>query len=89
MAPRTQPERPEFGPVNRVVAALLALIWLLGGVLALYTGFAQHRWIALVVAPLAVAYGAVWARVAQTGRRFPWPARRRGGKSAPRGPAGA
>ena len=79
MAPthRTQPPRTELGPVNRTIAGLLALIWLLGGLLALYTAFTRHRWIALVVAPLAVGYGVVWARVAWTGRRFQWPIRRR------------
>jgi hypothetical protein len=57
------------------VAALLAGVWLLAGLLALFLAFARHRWFGLMLGPIAVAYGVLWVRVAQTGRRLQWPVR--------------
>ena len=69
--------RAELSPVNRTVAALLGFVWIVAGANAAIVGVVQHRWPALLLSPLAVAYGFLWVRVARTGRRLQWPTRRR------------
>jgi hypothetical protein len=60
-----------------VAAALLAAVWLVGGFCSLFLTFARSLWIGLVLGPLAIGYGVLWVRVAQTGRRLRWPVRHR------------
>ena len=62
--------RAELSGVNRTVAAILAVIWIVAGVLAAILGVVQHRWLALLLSPLAVFYGLLWVRVARTGRQL-------------------
>jgi uncharacterized membrane protein HdeD (DUF308 family) len=69
--------RDELSPTNRTVAAVLGFIWIVAGVSAAIGGMMKHRWPALLLSPLAIAYGIVWLRVARTGRRLQWPVRRR------------
>lgn len=68
----------EAGPAGRIVAAILALVWIAAGLAAIVLGVLQHHWVPLLLGPLAVGYGALWARVAQTGRKLDlsWPKRR-------------
>jgi uncharacterized membrane protein HdeD (DUF308 family) len=77
--------RDELSPVNRTVAAVLGLIWIVAGVAAALYGVVQRRWPALLLSPLAVAYGFLWVRVARTGRRLQWPVRRRNARPSRRG----
>jgi len=75
--PRPQPKQPELDPMNRAVAALLAIVWLLGGLGAVCLGLARQQWLIAIMGPLAIGYGLLWVKVAWTGRRLRWPARRR------------
>jgi len=63
----------EFGPANRAVAVLLAVVWLAAGATALVIAVAERRWWGLLLGGLAIGYGALWVRVAQTGARLRWP----------------
>jgi uncharacterized membrane protein HdeD (DUF308 family) len=56
---------------------VLGFICIVAGVSAAIGGMMKHRWPALLLSPLAIAYGIVWLRVARTGRRLQWPVRRR------------
>lgn len=68
----------ELGPGGRVVAACLALVWIGAGLAALAIGLRLRPGVLLVVlGALAVGYGWLWVEVARTGRRRPWPFRRR------------
>lgn len=63
---------------NRIVAGVLALVWIAAGFAAVALGLKEHHWLPILLGPLAVCYGALWVRVAQTGRKVdaPWPKRR-------------
>jgi len=76
MTARHRCQQPALGRADRAVAALLAAVWLIGGLFALFLAVAQQRWLGLVLGPLAIGYGVLWVRVVQTGRRLRWPARR-------------
>jgi len=67
----------EFGPANRAVAALLAVVWLAAGTAALFIAGAQRWWWGLVLGGLAVGYGALWISVVRTGAPLRWPRRSR------------
>jgi len=54
---------------NRIVAAVLAAIWLCAGMLGLFQG----RWLMILVGPLGIGYGLVWVRVAYEGQHLTWP----------------
>ena len=69
--------RSDLGPGGRVIAVLLSIVWLTGGMLAIALGVCRENWIALLLGITAVVYGVVWAQVARTGQRFQWPARHR------------
>ena len=69
--------RVELSPLNRTVAAALAAVWIGAGLAAALLGVAQRRWLALLLGPVAIAYGLAWVRVARTGRRLKWPVRHR------------
>jgi hypothetical protein len=56
---------------------VLAVVWLGAGLAAVLFGFTHHLRIGLLVGPLAIIYGGLWARVTWTGRRLEWPAHRR------------
>ena len=74
---QSQHQQPELTPVNRVVAALLAIIWLSGGLAALLLGLAKQNWFELAIGLLTLGYGILWVRVAWTRRWLRWPGRRR------------
>jgi len=59
---------------GRILAAVLAAVWLAAGLTALVVGLWLRPAIVLVLlGPLALGYGWIWARVAVTGRRQEWP----------------
>jgi hypothetical protein len=61
-----------------MVAAILAFAWIAAGIAVFALGLIRHQWLPLLLGPLAIGYGALWIRVARTGRRVdaPWPKRR-------------
>jgi hypothetical protein len=63
----------------------LAAIWLAAGLTALAIGlWLRPALVPVLISPLALGYGWIWARVAVTGRRQEWPPwRRRGDTEAP------
>jgi hypothetical protein len=67
-------KRAELGRGGRILAAALAAIWLAAGLTALAIGlWLRPAIVPLLVSPLALGYGWIWARVAATGRRREWP----------------
>jgi hypothetical protein len=56
--------------LTRAVAAVLALVWLGSGKMAVFLGATRGRWQLLFLGPLAIWYGTLWVRVARTGRRL-------------------
>jgi hypothetical protein len=67
----------EIGPAGRILAGILAVTWIAAGTAAFVLGVLRRFWVPLLLGPLAVAYGALWVRVARTGRKLdaPWPKR--------------
>ena len=62
-----------LGPLNRVVAAVLAIIWIGAGLAAVALGLRRGEWMPVLLGALAVGFGVVWAGVARTGRYATWP----------------
>jgi hypothetical protein len=63
-----------LGRGGRILAALLAGIWLAAGLTALLIGlWLRPAIVPVLLSPLALGYGWIWARVAVTGRRQEWP----------------
>jgi len=67
----------------RVVAGLLAAVWLAAGVAAIAVALSTSRWLLALVGLVAAGYGAVWLRAARQGRLLsvrealaPWRIRR-------------
>jgi hypothetical protein len=53
---------------------MLAAIWIVAGLAALTIGlWLRPALLPVLLSPLALAYGWIWARVARTGRRQQWP----------------
>jgi hypothetical protein len=68
----------ELGSGGRVVAAVLALVWIGAGLATLVVGLRLRPGVLpVVLGTLAVGYGWLWVEVVRTGRRRPWPFRRR------------
>ncbi len=70
----------------RIVGAILAMIWLCGGVAGLIAGVVTRQWLPGVAGLMAVWYGVIWIFVARLGRRLtsrealaPWRLARRSG----------
>ncbi len=72
MAKAGRQPKAEFGPANRIVAAVLAVVWLAAGSAAIVLAVAGRYWPGLVLGPLAIGYGLLWVRVAYLGRRVRW-----------------
>lgn len=58
--------------LNRSVAAVLALIWIAAGFVGLLISISKSQIILVIISLLAIAYGGLWLRVAQKGRRLDW-----------------
>ncbi|MDQ2928948.1 MAG: hypothetical protein M3R22_12445 [Pseudomonadota bacterium] len=68
---------------ERLLAGLLGLVWIGGGIAALVIGIARSGWAVIAMAVLAAGYGVVWLRVAARARLYepgellmPWRARK-------------
>ena len=70
------PKKDKAGIPTRVIALLLAVIWLGGGCTVVICYILQGRWLALLLLSPAVLfalwYGLVWARVSYEGRKLKW-----------------
>jgi hypothetical protein len=63
-----------LGRGGRILAAVLAGIWLAAGLTALLIRlWLRPAIVPVLLSPLALGYGWIWARVAVTGRRQEWP----------------
>lgn len=60
----------EIGPGGRILAGIFAVTWIAAGAAAFVLGVFRHFWVPLLLGPLAVGYGALWIRVARTGRKL-------------------
>jgi len=70
--------RSDLGPGGRLVAAGLAAVWIVAGLVALAVGLRLRPGVLpVVLGVLAVGYGWIWVQVVRTGRRRPWPFGRR------------
>jgi hypothetical protein len=56
--------------VERLLAAVLSIVWLAGGVIALDIALTRARWAMAVAASLAIGFGVVWLCVAARSRLF-------------------
>ena len=72
---------PRITRASRIVAGILAVIWIAMGMASIWIGFVQRRWAAVLVGVLGVFFGGIWANVARTGRYAVWPFTRRRGPS--------
>ncbi len=57
-----------IGPVSRVIAGVLAVIWIGAGSFAIGLGVPRHDWRAAALGALALGIGIAWAAVARLGR---------------------
>src|SRR4051812_22683778 len=64
--------RREISVVNRTVAFVLAVVWLCAGIGAVCLGFAQARWLVVVLGLFALGYALLWLRVAVRRRLLTW-----------------
>jgi hypothetical protein len=54
----------------RIISALLALVWLGAGLVAIAIAVNTSRWLPGVVGALALLYGLLWVRVMRLGRQL-------------------
>jgi hypothetical protein len=66
------PTRRELSSVNRMVALVLAVIWLCAGIGAIVVGFMQARWLVVVLGVFALWYALLWLRVVSRRRLLTW-----------------
>jgi hypothetical protein len=66
------PVRTGIGPVNRLAAAVLALVWAAVAVSGFVVAYVSGRWVLLVVALFALWYAALWVRVVVQARLLTW-----------------
>jgi len=62
--------RHESPRTVRIVAALLAMVWIGAGVAALIAGVTVQRWLLSLAGLMALWYGVIWLFVARHGRRL-------------------
>jgi hypothetical protein len=68
------PQRTDLSSLDRVVAALLAAVWIAAGLTVIAISVVSRRWLMLIPSAFAIWYGSLWVRVSLGGRRLPWPA---------------
>jgi hypothetical protein len=61
-----------FSGVDRVIAMALAVIWIGAALIGAWVGLRHGRWAVLIIGPLGLGYGVLWARAARKGRRLHW-----------------
>jgi hypothetical protein len=62
----------KLSKINRLVALVLALIWLLAGALTVVLGLVKRQWLLPALGVFAFWYGLVWLRVVREGRQLRW-----------------
>jgi membrane protease YdiL (CAAX protease family) len=60
--------RSSLSSMSRTVAAVLALVWIVVGVVSLVLSLVHERWLLALLAVVAILYGVAWIRVAAHGR---------------------
>ncbi len=55
---------------ERYFAAALAVVWIIAGIIGLWTFISDSSWLGIVISILAIVYGFLWIRVAYTGRKL-------------------
>jgi hypothetical protein len=56
----------------RIVAAVLAAVWLIAGMAIVILALTHRHWLAALLGPPAIWYGLAWVRVALEGRHITW-----------------
>lgn len=64
------PRRRESPRTARIVGALLAMVWMCAGIIALIAGASARRWLLIPAGLVALWYGVIWVFVAREGRRL-------------------
>jgi hypothetical protein len=64
--------RNKIGGVNRVVALVLALVWLGTGIIGIVLGVVHGQWLLVAVAIFAIWYAVVWFRIVARSRLLKW-----------------
>jgi hypothetical protein len=77
-------DRSKLSGPSRIVALLLAMVWLAAGLIAIGLGLIRAHWWLFIAGIFAGAYGSIWLRVAARSRLLSWrealvPWRARGG----------
>jgi hypothetical protein len=62
----------KLSTVNRSIALVLAVVWLLAGVAAIGAGLMHSSWLPLLLGVFALAYAFLWLRVVAKGRLLTW-----------------
>lgn len=62
-----------ISPLERLLALVLASIWILGGCVAIFLSLFRARAVLVVCALLAIVYGVTWLRVSTQSRLLTWP----------------
>jgi hypothetical protein len=62
----------KLGSINRVVAAILALVWTCAGLVGLTVALTQGVWVAAIAGIFALWYAMLWARVGIQARLLRW-----------------
>jgi len=64
--------RTKLGSINRLVAAILALVWASAAVAGLVVAYVSGRWVVLLAALFALWYAVLWVRVVVQARLLTW-----------------
>jgi hypothetical protein len=66
--PPLEDHQPNLSLSKRVVATLIAAIWLCAGLAMIVLGVRNENWLVALFGPFATWYGLAWLRVAYEGR---------------------
>jgi hypothetical protein len=61
-------QRPNLALARRIVAALIAAVWICAGLAATVIGAREGKWLPGLLGPASILYGIAWAQVAYRGR---------------------
>jgi hypothetical protein len=64
--------RTKLSSINRLVAAILALVWASAAVAGFVVAYLSGRWVVFLLALFALWYAVLWARVAVQARLLRW-----------------
>ena len=66
------PIQSRLGNANRILAFVLAGIWLCAGLAAIAIGVVRERWVIGIAGLFALGYAMLWLRVAARRRLLTW-----------------